>query len=97
MSLLSLQDLTLLRPIPLFSNLSLSITKGDRIGLVAANGSGKSSFLRILAGQEEATSGSITTARGLVVAFAPQDPPPHLLTLTLRDAVQRRLARRHSA
>jgi ATPase subunit of ABC transporter with duplicated ATPase domains len=92
MSLLSLQDLTLLRPIPLFSNLSLSITKGDRIGLVAANGSGKSSFLRILAGQEEATSGSITTARGLVVAFAPQDPPPHLLTLTLRDAVQDALA-----
>lgn len=92
MSLLSLKDLTLIRITPLFSALTLSIAKGDRIGLVAANGSGKSSLLRLMAGQEDPTSGTITTARGLVVAHAPQDPPAHLQRLTLREAIRDALA-----
>ena len=92
MSLVSLKDLSLTRATVLFKDLTLSVAKGDRIGLVAANGKGKSSLLRIMAGLEEATTGTLTTARGLVAAFAPQDPPAHLLPLTLYDAVRNALA-----
>lgn len=92
MSLISLKDLSLTRATVLFKDLTLSIAKGDRLGLVAANGKGKSSLLRIMAGLDEATAGTVTTARGLVAAFAPQDPPAHLLPLTLYDAVRDALA-----
>lgn len=88
MSLVALKDLSLTRSVTLFAGLDLSIAKGDRLGLVATNGRGKSSLLRILAGQEEATTGSVIRARGLVAAFAPQDPPTHLLPLSLHDAVR---------
>ena len=88
MSLIAIKDLSLVRSAPLFAGLSLSIAKGDRLGLVAANGRGKSSLLRIMAGAEEATSGTVTRARGLVTAFAPQDPPEHLLSLSLYEAVR---------
>jgi ATPase subunit of ABC transporter with duplicated ATPase domains len=87
MSLFAAKDLSLIRAEPLFGGLSFSIARGDRIGLVAANGRGKSSLLRIIAGEADATSGTITRSRGLVVAFAPQDPPDRLLALTLREAV----------
>ena len=88
MSLIALKDLSLTRGATLFAGLDLSIAKGDRLGLVAANGRGKSSLLRIMAGAEEATTGTLTRARGLVTAFAPQDPPEHLLPLSLYDAVR---------
>ena len=88
MSLIALKDLSLTRGATLFAGLDLSIAKGDRLGFVAANGRGKSSLLRIMAGAEEATTGSVTRARGLVTAFAPQDPPEHLLPLSLYDAVR---------
>ncbi len=88
MSLIALKDLSLTRTATLFSGLSFSIAKGDRLGLVAANGRGKSSLLRVLVGQEDATTGSVIRARGLIAAFAPQDPPTHLWPLTFRDAVR---------
>ncbi|PTE21243.1 ABC transporter [Cereibacter changlensis JA139] len=88
MSLIALKDLSLTRTATLFAGLDLNIAKGDRLGLVAANGRGKSSLLRILAGQEEPTTGSLIRARGLVAAFAPQDPPAHLLPMTLHEAVR---------
>ena len=87
MSLITLKDLSLARSAPLFAGLDLAIAKGDRLGLVAANGRGKSSLLRILAGTEEASGGTLTRSRGLVTAFAPQDPPERLLGLSLYDAV----------
>ena len=92
MSLIATKELSLTRHISLFSGLSLSIAKGDRLGLVAANGRGKSSLLRILAGEEEATGGTVTRSRGLVVAVAPQDPPDRLLSLSFHDAVRDALA-----
>jgi ATPase subunit of ABC transporter with duplicated ATPase domains len=88
MSLIALKDLSLTRRLPLFTGLNLAIAKGDRLGLVAANGRGKSSLLRILASEEEATSGTVTRARALVVAFAPQDPPERLLSLSFHEAVR---------
>ena len=87
MSLLAIKDLSLTRSEFLFTGLDLAIAKGDRIGLVAANGRGKSSLLRIMAGEEEPTTGTVTRARGVVVALAPQDPLERLLSLSLYDAV----------
>lgn len=92
MSLILLKDISLTRREPLFAGLNLSIARGDRIGLVAANGRGKSSLLHIVAGEDEPTRGSITRSRNLVVAHAPQDPPQRLLSLTFREAVRDALA-----
>ena len=47
----------------LFASLNFSIAKGDRVELVAANGRGKSSLLRVLASEDDATTGAITRAR----------------------------------
>lgn len=88
MSLIALKDLSLNRGVALFSGLDIAIAKGDRLGLVAVNGRGKSSLLRVLSGGEEPTSGSVIRARGLVAAIAPQDPPARLLPLALHDAVR---------
>ena len=52
---------------------SLSIHEGDRIGMVGRNGSGKSTFLRILAGQMEPDTGTVARRRGLVVGYLPQE------------------------
>ena len=88
MSLIAVKDLSLIRAETLFQGLDFTVAQGDRLGLVAANGRGKSSLLRILAGEEEGTTGSVTRSRGLVVAVAPQDPPERLLSLSLYEAVR---------
>jgi ATPase subunit of ABC transporter with duplicated ATPase domains len=88
MSLIAIKDLSLTRSVSLFAGLSFSMAKGDRLGLVAANGRGKSSLLRIMSGDEEPTRGTVTRARGLVVAAAPQDPPERLLPMSFHDAVR---------
>ncbi|MDQ1849728.1 ATP-binding cassette domain-containing protein [Gemmobacter fulvus] len=87
MTLIAVKDLSLTRGASLFAGLTLTIAKGDRIGLIAANGRGKSSLLRILTGVEAATAGTVTRARGLVASLAPQEVPDHLLSLTLHAAV----------
>ncbi len=56
----------------LFTDLSLSIFTGDRIGLVGLNGCGKSTLLKILAGLESADSGTLAPRRGLRVGYVPQ-------------------------
>jgi len=88
MSLLALQSLSLTLVTPLFSDLSVTLAKGDRLGLVAANGRGKSSLLRLIAGQGEATAGTLARARGLKTALVEQDLPPALAALTLRDSIR---------
>ena len=92
MSLLAVKSLSLTLGLPLFADLSFTLTAGDRLGLIAANGRGKSSLLRCLAGQLQATSGDITRARGTTVALVEQDAPAALLPLTLREAVAEALA-----
>ncbi|MBS4168789.1 ABC-F family ATP-binding cassette domain-containing protein [Parachlamydia sp. AcF125] len=57
----------------LFDQLNLSIFKGDRIGIVGPNGAGKSTLLKILAGLEQADSGTIATRQKLKVGYVPQD------------------------
>jgi ATP-binding cassette subfamily F protein uup len=59
---------------PLFSDLSLGLRQGDRVGLIGPNGSGKSTLLRILAGTEEPDSGTRTARRLVRIGYVAQDP-----------------------
>lgn len=97
MALINLQSLSATLRAPLFSNLNLSVSSGDRLGIVAANGRGKSTLLRCLAGQFEPTSGEVTRARGLRLGFVEQDVPAALGEFTFRDVVQRELSPEQAA
>ena len=79
MTLIATRALSLTIGLPLFSDLNFSLQAGDRLGLVAANGRGKSSLLAVLAGELAPTSGDVTRARGLKSAAVAQDVPPALL------------------
>lgn len=72
---------------PLFTDLTLTISKGDRIGLVAANGRGKSTLMGCIAGTFEPTTGEITRARGLRIGHVAQHITPDQLSQTLYDFV----------
>ena len=52
---------------------TLAIQQGDRIGLVGRNGAGKSTFLKILAGENSPDTGEVTQKRGLVTGYLPQN------------------------
>lgn len=87
MSLINIQKLSVTLGDPLFSDLTVTISKGDRLGLVAANGRGKTTLLNCISGGIEPTSGDITTARGLRVGHVAQYVPEGDLDLTLYDKV----------
>lgn len=59
---------------PLFTDLSLGIAEGDRVGVVGPNGSGKSTLLRILADLETPDRGTRALRRLARVGYVPQDP-----------------------
>jgi len=58
----------------LFADVTLGVYEGDKIGLIARNGAGKSTFLRIVCGEEDYDSGRIVFRNGLRVGFLPQTP-----------------------
>lgn len=58
----------------LFENLSFSIHKDQKIAFVAKNGTGKTSILNILSGEDEADSGNVIYRKDIKVAFLSQDP-----------------------
>lgn len=58
----------------LFSGLSFGLSKGDKMALVANNGTGKSTLLKILAGKDEADRGHVSTREGLRIGYLPQEP-----------------------
>lgn len=79
----------------LFRDASLSIGEGERVALVGRNGCGKSTLMRVLAGLEEPSSGTVSRARGLRIAFMPQEnQEPLLLTEkgTVRELVREGLS-----
>lgn len=57
---------------PLFEDVSFVINKKDRIALVGKNGAGKSTMLKILAGQQKPTSGIVAKQHGITVGYLPQ-------------------------
>jgi len=58
----------------LLDDVSLSVGRGVRIGLIGRNGEGKSTLLKIMAGLVETDSGEVTLKNGTRVAYLPQDP-----------------------
>ena len=59
---------------PLFQNISFNINEGDKIALIARNGVGKSTLLRILAGNETVDAGKLWVNKEVTVALFEQDP-----------------------
>lgn len=58
----------------LFTNLHFGLQKGDRVALVGINGTGKSTLLKILAGQIVPTEGKVVKERGIKIGFLSQEP-----------------------
>ncbi len=87
MTLINLRNLGVTMSAPLFSNLNFTLDAGDRLGIVAANGRGKTTLLNCIAGRQGPTTGDITRARGLRVGYVEQNVPAKLLDVSFHDAV----------
>src|SRR6266540_1025857 len=87
MTLINIRNLGVTLGVPLFSRLNLVVNAGDRIGLVAANGRGKSTLLRCMAGAMEAGEGEITKSRGLTIGYVEQHVPEVLMDRPFYAAV----------
>ena len=58
----------------LFDNISFGIGEGDKIGVIGVNGTGKSTLLKIIAGEEDADLGSVVKTNGIKIGYLPQVP-----------------------
>ncbi|KRD51499.1 ABC-F family ATP-binding cassette domain-containing protein [Ensifer sp. ENS10] len=87
MALINIRNLGVSLSAPLFSNLNLSVAAGDRIGIVAANGRGKTTLLKSIAGSFDPTAGEITRSRSLTIGHVEQNVAAALLPLSFHDAV----------
>ena len=58
----------------IFDDASFGVQEGDRIGIVGINGTGKSTLLRMIAGESTPDSGQIIRQNGLKIAYVPQNP-----------------------
>ena len=59
---------------PLLKDVSLTVSEGDKIGVIGVNGTGKSTFLKIIAGVETPDNGKITKSSGMRIGYLPQNP-----------------------
>jgi ATP-binding cassette subfamily F protein uup len=79
MPLLSLSRVSLhFGGLPLLDEVELHLNRGDRVCLLGANGAGKSSLLRVLAGETSPDGGTVARMPGLRVTRLPQQVPTHL-------------------
>ncbi len=60
---------------PLFENVTLGFEDTDKIGIIGANGSGKTTFLRVIAGTETPDTGRLVRAQSKTLAYLSQNPP----------------------
>jgi ATP-binding cassette subfamily F protein uup len=75
MTLLRAFDVSLsFGPRTLFSNLEFVIEEGERVGLVGVNGCGKSTLMKVLAGEVKPDHGTLQLQRGARIVFLPQEP-----------------------
>ncbi len=88
MSFITLRQVGVFAPEPLFQNLNLTVGEGYRIGVVAGNGGGKTTLLRCIAGLTEPTEGKITCSRGMRLGFVEQDVPAAFLEQTLFECLR---------
>lgn len=73
---------------PLFSGITFGLSRGDKTALVAPNGTGKSTLLKVLAGKETADSGEVMVRNGIRLAWLEQEPALDN-TLTIREYIGR--------
>ncbi|MCP1223164.1 ribosomal protection-like ABC-F family protein [Sebaldella sp. S0638] len=72
----------------LFEGLEFSVMNGDRVAVKGKNGSGKSSLIKLLAGEDIPHSGLVKTGSGLIISYVPQDAS--FLSGTLRSFAEDR-------
>ena len=75
---------------PLLDGASLVLDKGERVGLIGRNGTGKSSLLKIVAGEQSADAGEVWRQPGLRIGYVPQEPvfePGHDIYAAVAEGV----------
>ena len=83
-------------PQTLLTDVALTVSEGDRVGLLGVNGTGKSTLLRILAGTEPADTGTIDRRREARILYLPQEPEMPA-EATARAVVESGLVEWHAA
>ncbi|MBE0502992.1 MAG: ATP-binding cassette domain-containing protein [Desulfuromonadales bacterium] len=79
MPLISLRNISLaFGGPPLLNNIDLTIEPGDRLCLLGRNGCGKSSLLKLIAGEQRPDGGDLIQPQGVRIAYVPQEAPPEL-------------------
>lgn len=77
---------------PLLDRANFSLEAHERVGLIGRNGTGKSSLLKILAGQEKLDDGELQLRQGLRLAYVPQEPVFASSSVSVLEAVREGLA-----
>jgi ATP-binding cassette subfamily F protein uup len=75
---------------PILCNVEFHLEEGERIALVGRNGSGKSTFLKIIAGAVQPDEGEVIRRQGLKIGFLPQTPQ-FPAGVTVREAIEEQL------
>ena len=67
----------------IFDDISCGIDQGEKIGIIGVNGTGKTTLLRVIAGEEEPDEGQVITQNGIRISWLPQTPefPQHMTIL----------------